>query len=354
MAGKKTDGTVRKLGPGKYQGRYTYKGKQVSAGVHPTERAAWRALAAVHAEMERGEHKDPTRGQVKFRDHAEAVLEHRKGDLRDTTLRHYRYVLQSSVYPTFEHKALKDITIQEVDSWWASLQHMAPGRKNGYMVMRMLFRYAVRWDLIDKSPCQVEKAGADASKPRPEFTVEDFKAILAHSDLDQGALLWTIFGGHLRVAEAAGLNRNDYDKTTGVLRVERQYPSGSKVCTPTKTGHVKRVKLLAPARAALEAHLDSTFGFPNDPMFVGQRGWRMHTDMIRRKWDVSRRAAGLPAMHIHDLRHVSLTLVARSGATLKDLMSRGGHTTTGMAIRYQHTSAEQDAKVADATDALLN
>jgi integrase len=352
MTGKKTDGTVRRLGVGRYQARYTYQGKQYSGGVFASEREARRALGAIYAAMNRGDHKDPALGKVKFRDHAEAVLEHRT-DLRETTKRHYRSVLQSLVYPTFGNKALQDITIESVDRWWSSLDHIPAGRKNAYMTMSGVFRFAVRWGRIEKSPCQVVRAGADASKPRPTFTVDDFKAVLAHSDLDMGAILWTIFGGHLRNAEAAGLCRKDYDRATGVLTVERQFPMGSKVLTPTKTGHVKKVKLLAPARAALEAHLDSTFGYPNDAMFTSERGYRMSTEMIRKRWNEARSAAGVPAMHVHDLRHVSLTLVALSGATLKDLMSRGGHTTTGQAIRYQHTSAEQDARVADATDALL-
>ena len=352
MSGKSTFGTVRTLTSGKFQARYLVNGKQVSAGTYVTKKAAWAALARVQVEQEDGSWVDPAVGKVKFRDHAEAVLEHRT-DLRDTTKRHYRYILGSTVYPTFGNKALKDITIEDVDKWWSKQADRPANRKNAYFVMSGLFRFAVRWGHIEKSPCQVDRAGADASKPRPEFTVDDFKAVLAHSDLDQGALLWTVFGGHLRVAEAAGLNRRDYDRATGVLTVERQYPSGSKTCTPTKTGAVKKVKLLAPARAALEAHLDSTFGFPNDAMFVGQRGHRLRTDMIRRRWNEARKAAGLPTMHVHDLRHIGLTLVARSGATLKDIMVRGGHTTSGQALRYQHTSQEQDAKVADAADALL-
>jgi len=354
MSGKSTFGTVRALASGKFQARYLVDGKQISAGTYATKKAAWAALARVQVEQEDGSWVDPALGKLTFRDHAQAVLGHRKGDLRDSTTRHYRYVLQSLVYPTFGDRALKDISIQDVDRWWSAHQHIAAGRKNAYMTMRMVFRYAVRWGHIETSPCLVDKAGADASKPRPEFSLDDFKRVLAHSDLDQGALLWTIFGGHLRVAEAAGLNRGDYDRTTGVLKVVRQYPAGSTQTTPTKTGSEKRVRLLAPARAALEAYLDATSGEFWQPMFVGERaGRRLRTDMIRRKWNAALKDAGLESMHIHDVRHVGLTLVARSGAPLRDLMARGGHSTTAQAIRYQHASAEQDAKVADATDALL-
>lgn len=165
--------------------------------------------------------------------------------------------------------------------------------------------------------------------------------MLAHSDLEQGALLWTIFGGHLRVAEAAGLNRGDYDRSTGVLKVVRQYPAGSIQTTPTKTGTTKAIRLPPPARAALEAHLDATSGEVWQPMFMGERAGRwLRRDMIRRKWNAARKEAGLERLNIHDVRYVGLTLEARSRAPLRDLMARGGHSTTVQAIRYQHASGE--------------
>jgi len=353
MAGRSTFGTVRTLSSGKHQARYLVDGKQVSAGTFKTKKEAWVSLARVQVQMDSGTWLDPALGKVTFKDHAEAVLEHRQGNLKDSTLVTYRQSLKT-LYPTFGSKSLADITIQDVDRWWSVHQHVAPSRKNAYFVMKMLFRHAVRWGLVETSPCLVEDAGKDMSKPRPEFTLADFKAILAQSHLDQGALLWVIFGGHLRIAEAAGLNRSDWHPEDGTLSVVRQYAAhGPKKLTTTKTGNQRRVKLLRPAREALEAYLADNAGRPWDAMFTGERGERMSTDTIRKKWNAARSAAGLEAMHVHDLRHVSLTLVARSGATLKDIMARGGHTTSDAALRYQHSGAEQDALVAAATDALL-
>ncbi|OII04304.1 hypothetical protein BIU96_07850 [Curtobacterium sp. MCBA15_008] len=330
-------------------------GRQVSAGTHATKKDAWAALARVRVEQENGTWVDPEKGKVKFRDHAEAVLEHRKGDLKDSTLVTYRQGLKSLVYPTFENKALSGISIEDIDRWWSAHQHVAPARKNSYMVMRMLFRYAVRWGHVESSPCMVEDAGKDYSKPRPEFSVEDFRRLLLHVDFDFAALLWTAFGGHLRIAEVAGLNRSDYNPADGTLLVARQYAAhGPKRLTSTKTDRQRRVTLLRPAREALEAFLATTEGQPYDPMFPGSRGQRQSTDTIRRQWTAARHAAGLDGFRFHDTRHTSLTLVARSGATLKDLMSRAGHSTADAALRYQHTGAEQDARVAAATDALLS
>lgn len=56
-----------------------------------------------------------------------------------------------------------------------------------------------------------------------------------------------------------------------------------------------------------------------------------------------RAKAGLSTMHIHDFRHVSLTTYARQpGVTLKDIMARGGHTSTKVAMGYQHTDTDRD------------
>ena len=49
---------------------------------------------------------------------------------------------------------------------------------------------------------------------------------------------------------------------------------------------------------------------------------------------------------------VGATLAAQAGATTKELMSRLGHTTPGMAMRYQIAAQERDAKIAEAMSKL--
>lgn len=355
MAGKVAFGTVRTLASGRSQARYLANGKQVSAGTYRTAREAWKALAAVQTDLDRGEHVVAAAGRVTFAQHAEAVLEHRRGDLRDSTLRNYRQFLRVQLDPTFGRMALADITVQDVDRWWSRWSDKPGVRKNAYFVGSMVFRYAIRWQLVKTSPFMVEKAGADPSKKRPTFSVDDFRSVVAHAPLELGAALWVMFGAHLRVAEVAGLNRGDYDPTTKSLNVVRQYASnGPRALTPTKTGSHKRVKLLAPAVAALEAHLADTSGLPYDAMFRGVSGARMAPRVIQDAFAKARTAAGHPEMHVHDARHIGLTLVAQSGAaSLRDVMTRAGHTTVQASVRYLHTSPEQDARVAAATDALL-
>ncbi|MEV7005349.1 hypothetical protein [Streptosporangium sp. NPDC051022] len=61
-----------------------------------------------------------------------------------------------------------------------------------------------------------------------------------------------------------------------------------------------------------------------------------------------RAAVGLPDLHFHDLRHVGNTLAASTGASLKELMSRMGHSSTRAALIYQHAGQDRDRAIAQA------
>ena len=58
--------------------------------------------------------------------------------------------------------------------------------------------------------------------------------------------------------------------------------------------------------------------------------------------------AGRPDLHLHDFRHSGLTWAAATGASVADLMRRGGHANARAALRYQHSARDSDRAIADA------
>ena len=73
--------------------------------------------------------------------------------------------------------------------------------------------------------------------------------------------------------------------------------------------------------------------------------------VTRRRWSSvmanARAKVGVPTATWHGLRHTGLTLAASvPGVTLRDLMTRGGHSTPRAALIYQHTAADADARAA--------
>jgi len=73
-----------------------------------------------------------------------------------------------------------------------------------------------------------------------------------------------------------------------------------------------------------------------------------HSNFYCRAWLPAVAKAGLPGIHFHDLRHAGNTLTADAGASLRELMDRVGHSSTRVALIYQHSSDERQRKLADA------
>jgi integrase len=75
--------------------------------------------------------------------------------------------------------------------------------------------------------------------------------------------------------------------------------------------------------------------------------------VLQKHWNRARNAVDLPAgFRFHDLRHTANTLAAGTGASLKDLMYRMGHSSPQAALRYQHATRERDEFIAHAVDAI--
>ncbi len=58
-------------------------------------------------------------------------------------------------------------------------------------------------------------------------------------------------------------------------------------------------------------------------------------------------------LHVHDLRHTGSTRSAQTGATLREVMARIGHSSPRAAMIYQHASRDRDQAIADALDVLI-
>jgi integrase len=70
------------------------------------------------------------------------------------------------------------------------------------------------------------------------------------------------------------------------------------------------------------------------PDSAGSHVARCRSNFCSRNWHPALRAAGLPPIHFHDLRHTGNQFAADEGANLRELMDRMGHSTTAAAMTY--------------------
>ena len=80
---------------------------------------------------------------------------------------------------------------------------------------------------------------------------------------------------------------------------------------------------------------------------------RAGTARLDKIWTEARAAVGLGDVHVHDLRHTGNSLAADTGAPLRDLMQRMGHSTVRAALIYQHKTPGRDRQIAKSLGELI-
>lgn len=164
----------------------------------------------------------------------------------------------------------------------------------------------------------------------------------------------------LRFGELVALRRSDIALTTMEITVRRkigELDGGAQYEGDPKSAAGKRtISLPAGLRHDMETHLANyAQPGPDGLLFAGIRGAIPRRRNFNRTWKKALRAAGAPEeLHLHDLRHTGSTLSASSGASLRELMARIGHSSTRAAMIYQHATRERDHAIAAALDALID
>ena len=83
-------------------------------------------------------------------------------------------------------------------------------------------------------------------------------------------------------------------------------------------------------------------------VFVGAKRATLRRTNFQVIWRKGVAAAGLPeGFGFHDLRHTGNTWAADSGANLRELMERTGHSSTQAALIYLRASRNGDRRVAE-------
>lgn len=310
-----------------------------------------RDLALAQAKLELSQDRVPrviedrARGGELFVTFAERTLLDRKRTVADATWRNYQGMLRKWVVPTFGNMKLRDIRSRDVDRWFNEvLPAGSPSNAQRYSVLSLVMARAVRQEEIDRNPCLVEGVSASKSKRRPTWDKNHFHILHDAAATDQErALLWVLFASGCRIGEALALNVEDIDLQHSEIRVAHHMVRSERAeGTKAHPDQVRQLAIVPQAAEALQRHLDGSRRALDEPAFVHSRGGRLGYDRARKTFQSIRESRGLEDFTLHDLRHLSLTVYGQTGATVRDLMERGGHSDMRTALRYQHTSRERD------------
>jgi integrase len=361
-ARKRHFGSIRQRASGRYQARYRGPDGKLRSAPHTFARKsdAARWLTLKEAEITRGDWIDPDAARVPFTDFAEQWINDRV--LKARTQELYRGLLRNHLLPAFGHLTLADIDEPAVRRWRKERLDTGPRAERpfgpvtvakAYRLLHAILATAADDQIIRRNPCRIQDGGKEDS---PERQVVPLPVVYGIADAIPAryrmlVLLATYAG--LRWGELIALRRDSLDLDACTIRITRTTAQldGGRLQPDTPKSRAGRRTVAVPADLIPELcwHLERyAESGPQGLVFVGPKGAALRRNNFLRIWVRACAAADAPGVHFHDLRHVGGTMAATTGATLKELMSRLGHSSPRAAMIYQHATSDRDQAIAQA------
>lgn len=265
--------------------------------------------------------------------------------------------LVDRVLTALADKPLRSITSRDIERWWSNTYQDTPAQASkAYTHLKSVMKYALKRRWIRENPCDIE--GASNYRPRVEpVTPTDAEVALMLEFADQPMRTVLALAGWcgLRKGEILELRRKDITTEEGpdgtswlYVHVGRSVvwegENNPKVSPPKTPGSVRSLAVpkTGGAEKILLERLQQIPEHPDTLLVSRDQAGRVHwgESMLNPRWKKLRAQAGFGG-RFHSLRNYHLTWFRQQGATERETMDRGGHTTPTMALRYQRSTGRE-------------
>ena len=299
-----------------------------------------------------------------------------KPKLRASTWASYRTNTNAHVVPVLGEVKLQGLTPVQLNLFYAHL--LKAGRRRGgglspktvrniHVMLHRALKDAVRWGYLPRNVAVAVDPPVGRSAERHVWTPDQLGAFLEHVRADRLYALWLLVATTgMRRGELAGLRWVDINFANA--RVSPQRPRvvvdhAVEVSEP-KTAKGRRALALDPATVAVlrehqtrQAEEKAVIGAGyrhSGLVFTWPDGSPIHPDLMTRWFEQHSRAAGLPRIRLHDVRHSYASAALAAGVPAKVISERLGHATVGFTLdTYSHVLPGLDAAAAQAVAQLI-
>jgi integrase len=227
---------------------------------------------------------------------------------------------------------------------------------------------AVRWQRLSVNPVDAADPPRGKSAPRelPAWNAEQLAGFLTHMKAERLFALWRLLSmTGCRRGEALGLTWDDLDLEANTITIRRALvPLAGKVqvSEPKSARGRRRIALDPGTIEALKEHAarqaDEQSGcqdwVESGYIFTTEDGQPLDPHRISKAFERHLRAAALPRIPLHGLRHTYATLALSSGVNPKIVSARLGHSTVAITLDiYSHVLPQADQDAADRIAALI-
>lgn len=300
---------------------------------------------------------------VKFETVYEMWFEDYKKTVRESTWASTKQIFYTHILPALGDKFIDRMTVidcQKIVNAWA--ESMPKGFKKQKNYAANVFDYAVSIQLIDSNPMRIIKV------PKVEHTNEEKEKFEFYSkdelneflnEAEKGPLLQYVFFyllayTGLRKGEAFALMWPDINYKESILTINKTVTRGEKsrlIVNRPKTKNSVRKILLDDKTLTLLKKLKNESGkvvpLHSDNLIFNTDG-NLYNPTISRFWlnAIYSRNEKLKKISTHGFRHTHASLLFESGATIKDVQERLGHSSIQTTSNiYTHVTESQNKKV---------
>lgn len=256
-----------------------------------------------------------------------------------------------NIRPYFADFDVRDIRKPDIIDWYDKLKWSDKHKHDLMKRFRSIMRFAsVNYDLAVIDTSAIRFASKEMPKERTIWSPEDFHTFIIHTEGKFHALFNLLYFSGLRIGEALALTDQDIEGnvvnvTKTINRSTDEY--GITISSPKTKSSIRKVtipeEIATEVKSLAPGFLFSAFDEHQAPMSP-------HT--VNKYFREAIKKAGVPMIHIHDLRHSHASYLLSSGVPITAISKRLGHSSITITMNvYSHQMKRDEDKV---LDALLN
>ncbi len=355
--------TIRRRKNGLLEARLQRDGRRFSV-YGRTEREVRQKLAELGRKLAADQAPPP--GKVTLEGLCQRWLETERKRWKPKTYYDYRWNLERYVYPTIGRVQLAKLSADRLQRFFDSLS----GRSASlvFRVMHRCFSVAVRWGYLTANPCDrivpPSYQPPAVGLPDADAMARLFQHCLVSDDPYAGLVGLSLLCG-LRRGEITALRWSDIDLDTGRIDVVRsgQWIAGRWVETEPKTRAGRRaiyvggqgIRLLrrqkaVVARLKLQAGPDWQ---EHGLVFPRANGRPLSPAQVSAAVKRLCKAAGIPPLRHHSLRHATASLALLAGVPLTEVSRQLGHANVSVTARAYSHCLSDGRRVSEAIERVL-
>ena len=247
---------------------------------------------------------------------------------RPTTQRVYRQQIQTDILPAFGKTKVAAVSHADVDGFHHRLSARAPTHANRTVaVLSRMFSLAIRWGWRTDNPCKGVERNQENKRHEYLTGAQISRLSAALEKLDDKAA-----ANAVRLLLLTGARRGEL-LAAKWADVDLEAAVWTKPASTTKHALLHRVPLSA---AAVQVLTQMRAQAADDAEWIFPARGGGHRPHITAAWITARKAAKLPGIRLHDLRHTYASTLASAGLSLPVIGSLLGHSTPTTTHRYAH------------------